>query len=243
MKSTIFGIINNLLSAGFLKYGGSIKDNTAVMVSFSTVSGGGVAVLTGDNFWEGAATAFYVSLLNHTAHKMTTEDNVRINTKDKTVEVERTKDDYDKIFVDGEEVLATPKGGLGQVLRDNGFKINMVGPQGVGMGLTDFVLDAFNVITGAYELKMGVKVLSKKDLLLKVFGRDTSRGTLQSSVYYKSILGAKEINLFGGRIKRLPYLSVYGVGRTHYWSSFMGRNTLIFGGSRTAAGTGGLMSN
>lgn len=41
------------------------------MVSFSTVSGGGVSVLTGGNFWEGAATAFYVSLLNHAAHKIT----------------------------------------------------------------------------------------------------------------------------------------------------------------------------
>jgi len=41
------------------------------MVSFSTVSGGGVSVLTGGNFWEGATTAFYVSLLNHSAHKIT----------------------------------------------------------------------------------------------------------------------------------------------------------------------------
>ena len=62
--------ISSLLSAGFFRYGGSIKDNTAAMVSFSTVSGGGVAVLTGGNFWQGAATAFYVSLLNHATHKM-----------------------------------------------------------------------------------------------------------------------------------------------------------------------------
>ncbi|MCS4237359.1 hypothetical protein M2306_002605 [Myroides gitamensis] len=48
MKSIIFGIIN---SARFFKYGDSLKDNTAAMVSFSTVSGGGVAVLTGGNFW------------------------------------------------------------------------------------------------------------------------------------------------------------------------------------------------
>ncbi|MGG5577561.1 RHS repeat domain-containing protein [Myroides sp. C15-4] len=65
--------VSSMLSFGFMEYGGSLGDNSVAMVSFSTVSGGGVSVLTGGNFWEGAVTAFYVSLLNHTAHKMTAD--------------------------------------------------------------------------------------------------------------------------------------------------------------------------
>lgn len=63
--------VSSLLSAGFGQFAGSLKDNTTAMVAFSTVSGGGVAALTGGNFWQGAATAFYVSMLNHAAHEMT----------------------------------------------------------------------------------------------------------------------------------------------------------------------------
>jgi hypothetical protein len=92
------------------------------------------------------------------------DDIIRINTKDKTATVERTGDDYYKIFVNGKEVMGTPGGALGPELRGAGYDISMKGPQGVGMGLTDLVLDTFNLITGAGELKMGVTMLSKSSL-------------------------------------------------------------------------------
>src|SRR5690606_39917432 len=65
------------------------------------------------------------------------DDIVEINTEKKTVEVTRTGDDYDRIFINGEEVAATPRGLLADGLKEMGFSISMKGPQGVGMGLTD----------------------------------------------------------------------------------------------------------
>jgi hypothetical protein len=38
------------------------------MIAFGTVSGGAGAALTGSNFWQGAATGFVVSALNHASH-------------------------------------------------------------------------------------------------------------------------------------------------------------------------------
>ncbi len=43
---------------------------TAGMIAFGTIVGGGSAMLTGGNFWQGAATGLVVSGLNHAAHKM-----------------------------------------------------------------------------------------------------------------------------------------------------------------------------
>ncbi|MBB1139572.1 hypothetical protein [Myroides sp. WP-1] len=57
-----------------MKFGGILKDDQLTMIAFSTVSGGGVSALTGGNFWEGTATAFDVSMLNHGAHKMETTE-------------------------------------------------------------------------------------------------------------------------------------------------------------------------
>lgn len=37
---------------------------------FGSVSGGLSAELSGGNFWQGAATGFIVSTLNHVAHRM-----------------------------------------------------------------------------------------------------------------------------------------------------------------------------
>lgn len=68
--------LSSLLSSGFGRYGGIVKDSKVGMIAFSTVSGGAVAELTGGNFWQGAATAFYVSALNHAAHKMVEKDKV-----------------------------------------------------------------------------------------------------------------------------------------------------------------------
>lgn len=71
------------------------------------------------------------------------DDDVRINTNDKTVKVSRTNDNFDKIFVDGAEVAGTPKGFLAEGLIAEGYSISMKGPQAVGMGLTDFALTIF----------------------------------------------------------------------------------------------------
>jgi hypothetical protein len=43
---------------------------TAGMITFGTIVGGGSAMLTGGNFWQGAVTGLVVSGLNHAMHKM-----------------------------------------------------------------------------------------------------------------------------------------------------------------------------
>ncbi len=168
-------------------------------------------------------------------HQMAENDDiVRINTKDKTATVERTGDDYDRIFVNGKEIMATPRGALGPELRGAGYDISMKGPQGVGMGLTDFVLDAFNLITGAGELKMGVTMLSKSSLGLKVLG-GASKGTLKSSVFYTKTLGINAKMPF-----RLP--TIVGAP-TNNFGLFLGRNASVFGGARMTAGGYGIFNN
>lgn len=162
------------------------------------------------------------------------DDDVRINTKNKTAEVTRTGDGHDRIFVDGVEVMATPRGALGPELRDNGYSISMKGPQGVGMGLTDLVLDAFNLITGAGELKMGVTMLSKSSLGLKVLG-GASKGTLKSSVFYTKTLGINAKMPF-----RLP--TIVGAP-TNNFGLFLGRNASVFGATRMTAGGYGIFGN
>lgn len=144
--------ISSLLSAGFVKYGGSIKDNTAVMVSFSTVSGGGVSVLTGGNFWEGAATAFYVSLLNHAAHKITenggNQDQVRrIGPKEGEKVMTSKSTWWERLWYTIEPRIYTPQNSSlryqvdadGKVLGlapigGSGF-LDMVGPKGIAYGM------------------------------------------------------------------------------------------------------------
>lgn len=173
--------------------------------------------------------------LNHAMHKMSEPDDiVRINTKDKTVTVERTGDDYDRIFVNGKEVMATPRGALAGDLNDNGYSVSMKGPQGVGMGLTDFVLDAFNLITGAGELKMGITTISKASLGLKV-GLGGSKATLKSSVFYTRTLGINASMPF-----RLP--TIVGAP-TKNFGLFLGRNASVFGGARMTAGGYGIFNN
>ncbi|MBB1139566.1 RHS repeat domain-containing protein [Myroides sp. WP-1] len=93
--------ISSLLSAGFLKYGSSIKDNTVAMIAFSTVSGGGVSALTGGHFWEGAATAFYVSLLNHSVHNA----NSKKGDKESTANVYIETDGVGHVYVEVDGVV------------------------------------------------------------------------------------------------------------------------------------------
>lgn len=215
--------------------GGNFAGTGAGTIFFGTISGGLGARLTGGNFWAGAASGFIVSGLNHAMHQMAENDDiVRINTKDKTATVERTGDDYDRIFVNGKEIMATPRGALGPELRGAGYDISMKGPQGVGMGLTDFVLDAFNLITGAGELKMGVTMLSKSSLGLKVLG-GASKGTLKSSVFYTKTLGINAKMPF-----RLP--TIVGAP-TNNFGLFLGRNASVFGGARMTAGGYGIFNN
>jgi hypothetical protein len=175
-----------------------------------------------------------VSGLNHAMHQMDEPDDiVRINTKNKTATVERTGDDYDRIFVKGKEIMATPRGALAGELNDNGFSVSMKGPQGVGMGLTDLALDAFNLITGAGELKMGITKLSKASLGLKV-GLGGSKTTLQSSIFYTRTLGINATMPF-----RLP--TIMGVP-TNNFGLFLGRNAAVFGGARMTAGGYGIFN-
>lgn len=107
------------------------------------------------------------------------DDIVEINTEKKTVEVTRTGDDYDRIFINGEEVAATPRGLLADGLKEMGFSISMKGPQGVGMGLTDTVLEWFagmkvlKVGQYTFSLKFGEKVFNSKSFgyASELFGR------------------------------------------------------------------------
>jgi hypothetical protein len=206
----------------------------AGMIAFGTIAGGAGAALTGGNFWQGAVTGLVVAGLNHAMHDGDNDDNVNINSKDKTATVERTGDDYDRIFVDGKEIMATPRGALGPALRENGFTISMKGPQGVGMGLTDLVLDAFNLVTGAIELKMGVTMLSKASLGLKV-GLGGSKATLKSSVFYTKVLGINAKMPF-----RLPTIVL---APTNNFGLFLGRNASVFGSARMTAGGYGIFGN
>lgn len=200
LQSFVSGVLSSIVSSAWAGgdkgkgtewkgVGGNFARKDVGILVFGTAAGAGGAALTkltGGNFLKGVVTGLVVSGLNHAAHD--NDDNVHINSKDKTATVERTGDDYDRIFVDGKEIMATPRGALGPELRGAGYDISMKGPQGVGMGLTDFVLDAFSLITGATELKMGVTMLSKSSLGLKV-GLGGSKGTLQSSVFYTKTLG------------------------------------------------------
>ncbi|UPQ80464.1 RHS repeat-associated core domain-containing protein [Flavobacterium azooxidireducens] len=161
------------------------------------------------------------------------DDNVRINTKNKTVEVERTGDGHDRIFVDEEEVMATERGLLGSFLRENGYSISMIGPQGVGMGLTDLVLDVFNIGSGITLIKMGTTKILKSSVGFKV-GFGASKETLVSSAYFTKLLGFKNLP-----VSRLPTL--YGPAKD--WGTFLGRNSPIFGGFQTAGGGYGLFDS
>lgn len=161
------------------------------------------------------------------------DDIIRINTKDKTATVERTGDDYDRIFVNGKEIMATPRGALAGGLNDNGFSVSMKGPQGVGMGLTDLALDAFNLIDGAVLMKMGFTKVLKSSVGFRV-GFGASKETLQSSAYFTKILGFKSLP-----VSRLPTL--YGPAKD--WGTFLGRNAPIFGGVQMSGGAYGIYNS
>jgi RHS repeat-associated protein len=72
------GAVSSITSSAFswdlngtglgIGWASSVRNNTLGMIAFSTVSGGAAAELTGGNFWQGAATAFVVSALNHAMH-------------------------------------------------------------------------------------------------------------------------------------------------------------------------------
>ena len=60
------------------------------------------------NFWRGVQHRVIISGLNHAMHSMAEDDDdVRINTKNKTAKVTRTGDGHERIFVDGVEVMTT----------------------------------------------------------------------------------------------------------------------------------------
>ncbi len=77
--------------------GGRFAQSGAGQITFGTISGGAGAALSGGNFWEGAATGFVVSALNHAAH--TIEQNKKI--RDRIVKIAKKYEDstdwaYDK---------------------------------------------------------------------------------------------------------------------------------------------------
>lgn len=212
---------------------GSSSYYEAVVLASGGLSGGISSSIAGGDFWSGARQGLITSGLNHLAHQMVeNDDDVRINTKDKTVTVERTGDDFDRIFVDGAEVLATPRGELGAELRDNGFSISMVGPQGVGMGLTDLVLDGFEVLTGTALLKMGLKTVPKISSsgfrAMKV--GDASVKMLESSAFFTKHLRAAGMNYSFGKKVWTLYKPASNMG------TFLGRNSPIIGSGMMSHG-------
>ena len=99
-----------------------------MMIAFSRVSGGGVSALTGGNFWQGAATAFYVSLLNHSAHKIeTTEQDPSTKSRSEMTSAEKDyaymKDDllpFNQFMLDAYMVVEGAKSlwGLTNVIKE-----------------------------------------------------------------------------------------------------------------------------
>ena len=147
------------------------------------------------------------------------DDIVRINSKDKSVEVERTSDNYDRIFLDGKEVAATTKGLLADGLKEMGYSISMKGPQGVGMGLTDAALEWFGGIRllkgGRYlfSLKFGQKVFNSKSFgyVSELFGRyhpkflpNGVKGTLNSGIIRTGWGNNNGVNTFRTSIFHSP---------------------------------------
>ncbi len=156
-QSFVTAALSSIATGGFGMTTGSFGQRIVGKALFGAVAGGLTSRLQGGNFWEGAAIGLTVSALNHAMHPMEEpEDIIRINTKDKTATVERTGDNYDRIFVNGEEIMATPRGALGPELRGAGYDISMKGPQGVGMGLTDLALETFGGMKVLGGLRTGV---------------------------------------------------------------------------------------
>lgn len=122
------------------------------------------------------------------------DDIVRINTKNKTVSVERTGDNFDRIFIDGKEVAATTRGLLGPALRENGYEVSVKGPSGVGMGLTDLALDVVNLFEGVALIKMGLTRLPKTSIGYRV-ALGGSKESLESSAYFYKIFGSTSLPL------------------------------------------------
>lgn len=81
---------------------------------------------------------------------------------------------------------------------------------------------------------MGVTMLSKSSLGLKVLG-GASKGTLKSSVFYTKTLGINAKMPF-----RLP--TIVGAP-TNNFGLFLGRNASVFGGARMTAGGYGIFNN
>jgi RHS repeat-associated protein len=207
---------------------GATMNKPAIILATGAIMGGAGSAIGGGNFWQGAVTGLVVAGFNHLAHPMDSpDDDVRINTKNKTAEVTRTGDGHDRIFVDGVEVMATPRGALGPELRDNGYSISMKGPQGVGMGLTDLVLDTFEILTGGRLLKMGLTTVPKIGSVglraMKV--GDASGGMLKSSAFFTKHLRGMGMNYSFGRKLPTIYKPASNMG------TFLGRNSPIIGGS------------
>ncbi len=233
------GAISSLVASAFqfdyngkceegLGWADGFRSSKEGAIAFATVSGGVASELTGGNFWMGAAQGFMVSALNHSFHD--NDDIIRINSKDKSATIERTSDDYDRIFVDGKEVMAMQKGVAGPLLEEEGFSFSIKLPRGVkpmGMGLTDLTLNSAELLSGAGLVKMGLTTTFKSSITsiraMKAFG--ASSGTLRSSVFFTKHIGSKS----------LPFLKYTGKYPTLYkpaatWGTFLGRNSPIIGG-------------
>ncbi len=57
-----------MAGSGFSAFGGSFAESALGQISFSSLSGGVGAKLSGGNFWRGAATGATIGLLNHAKH-------------------------------------------------------------------------------------------------------------------------------------------------------------------------------
>jgi RHS repeat-associated protein len=204
---------------------------TAGMIAFGSIMGGAGSALTGGNFWHGAVTGLVVSGLNHAMHS-DNDDEIQINSKTKEVRIIGDGSKIDNIYVDGNQTLST-KHGLydAKYYKAKGFKVTEL--YGVGMKLTNFVLDSYNTITGLGTLKMAFTQLPKASLGLKV-GLGGSKTTLESSYFYTRVLGINTKLPF-----RLP--TVTGVP-TNNLGVFLGRNASITGATSTTAGTYGIVN-
>jgi RHS repeat-associated protein len=126
----------------------------AGMVAFSTVVGGGAAVMTGGNFWVGAATGLVVSVCNHLAHPMSDDTDPPSKTKTQNdIRKETVKPSFAKLLeVEGNVIgvadlahsskaMNWARGGTSGIKTiSSGLKIagNTLGGVGVGLEYLDY---------------------------------------------------------------------------------------------------------
>jgi hypothetical protein len=108
IANSVWGADFNGKEKAGLGWASKIRTNDVAQLAFGTVMGGAGSQLTGGNFWQGAATGFMVSSLNHLMHKIgetralesyKSEIETTIDNRIKEIESKITSGDYKEEIV------------------------------------------------------------------------------------------------------------------------------------------------